>query len=601
MSRCCEILKRDGPARLGRLLLNRPLDTPGILSPEDWVSAGSVFQYPSLQEAREAAMGCQDEGKLFIQPYIPSALHAEIPLQPPLVEVGGPSGLVVHPFSDRKPEDADVYIVGNAGSLSRPRDLVEALAGLRERIPPDAALFAPALATPWNLALLVYLGVDLVDDVRVAMDGYYGKYHTRDGALPWKEFQEIPCRCRFCRRLQEIGTDESQEIERGEGQDAGREVPELLAGHNRQKLEEEVARVRELIRREGMREYLERQVRVTPDLTATLRVLDQEHVYLERRTPTVRRSTLYATTAESLQRVEVTRFAQRALERYQPPHSDVLLLLPCSARKPYSTSRSHRLFALAVGGYRRHLNELILTSPLALVPRELEEIYPASSYDVPVTGRWDLEERDWLLRCLDRYLANSPCGTIVAHLEGELRSAVEEHGIDATFTAGGTSEQGLASLASAVSEACQGASRLGDFRLRQYRALADYFFGRGAGDALLEGTVRLKGREVQDEDRRPLASITPNGTLALSLVGARRLEPLGRYLVTIGDFEPRGTILAPGVVDADAEIRPGDEVIVVGSRAFGVGRARMSGWEMVQSRRGVAVDLRHVKRESDRR
>jgi len=590
MSRFFEVQKRDGPARLGRLLLNGPLDTPGILFPEDCVSAGSVFQYRSLEEAAEAAQRCQAQGKLFIQPYVPSALHAQPPLTPPLVEVPGPAGIVVHPFFDLPPEEADVYIPGQAGSLSRPRDLVVALAGLRERIAPDAALYAPSLATPWNLALLVYLGVDLVDNTRMLMDGYYGRYHTRDGVMPWRDFHELPCSCRFCSRIQE-----------GEIREECPEVLELLAGHNRQKLEEEISRVRETIRREGMREYLERQVRVTTELTTALRVLDQEHVYLEKRTPTVRRSILYATTAESLQRVEVTRFAERVLERYQPPPCDVLLLLPCSARKPYSTSRSHRLFSLAVGGYRRHLNELILTSPLALVPRELEEIYPASSYDVPVTGHWDLEERDWLLRCLDRYLADNPSGTIVAHLEGELRSVVEEHGIDAIFTAGGTSDDGLASLAAAVREACQGASRLGDFRLRQYRAMADYFFGRGAGDALLAGKVRLKGREVQDEDKRPLASITPNGTLSLSLVGARRLEPLDRYLVTIGDFEPRGTVLAPGVVDADSEIRPGDEVIVVGSQAFGVGRARMSGWEMVQSRRGMAVDLRHVSRASDRR
>jgi archaeosine synthase len=54
-------------------------------------------------------------------------------------------------------------------------------------------------------------------------------------------------------------------------------------------------------------------------------------------------------------------------------------------------------------------------------------------------------------------------------------------------------------------------------------------------------------------------------------------------------------LLAPGVVDADEQIRPGDEVIIVGEKAFGVGRARMSGWEMRESQRGVAVEIRHIK------
>ncbi len=83
--------------------------------------------------------------------------------------------------------------------------------------------------------------------------------------------------------------------------------------------------------------------------------------------------------------------------------------------------------------------------------------------------------------------------------------------------------------------------------------------------------------------------------IALSLAGAARLEPLGRYIVRIGDFLPKGSLLAPGVVEADEQIRPGDEVIVVGEKAFGVGKARMSGWEMVRSQRGVAVDIRHIR------
>ena len=52
---------------------------------------------------------------------------------------------------------------------------------------------------------------------------------------------------------------------------------------------------------------------------------------------------------------------------YIPPRCDVAVLLPCSARKPYSLSQSHRRFQMAVGD-RAH--ELIVTSPLGLVPRD---------------------------------------------------------------------------------------------------------------------------------------------------------------------------------------------------------------------------------------
>jgi archaeosine synthase len=443
-------------------------------------------------------------------------------------------------------------------------------------IPPDAALYAPAMATPANLAFLIYLGIDLVDSVKVEADGYMGLYHTADGCWPLERLDPLPCLCEHCLAMP-----------------AG-SVPELAAAHNLLKLEEALLMARQMIRSGTLREHIEKQVRVSPGLTAALRLLDGEHSYLEARTPLFRHSVLYANSAESLKRVEVTRFAERVLKRYRAPESDVLLLLPCSARKPYSTSRSHQIFLRAIGPARRYLHQLILTSPLALVPRELEEVYPAASYDLPVTGHWDLEERHWLLGCLETYLEKNRYARIVAHLEGELEDAVLSSGLDAVYTGGGTQEEDGKRLSSAVQEACQGSRRMEDLRLQRFRAAGDYYFGSGAGDILLSGAVRYSGRELQDGEKRALAMLTANGTIALSLAGARRLEHLGSYIVTMGDFVPRGSLLAPGVIDADEQIRPGDEVIVRGEKAFGVGRARMSGWEMVRSKRGVAVELRSV-------
>ena len=579
MTKYFEVIRRDGPARLGKLSLERTIQTPAIVSKDDYLCRGSVFSFGSAEEAMKSTPTSNVDKKLVILPYVPSALHVEPLLELPDQELDGPKGIVVHPFFGGKPDSADVYVMSSAGSLKNPRDLIGAVVGVRNRIPADTALYVPALATPANLAFLVYLGIDLIDTTRVVADAYFGRYHTRDGVRSLADFDELPCKCQFCQRLVE------------EGEDAA-----ILAGHNVLKLEEELAVAREMVRRETIREYVERQVRVTPELTAALRLIDQEHAYIERRTPQHRRSTLYANTAESLNRAEVTRFAERVLCRYTAPKSDVLLLLPCSARKPYSTSRSHRFFALATGSSRRYLNELILTSPLALVPRELEEVYPAASYDVPVTGHWDLEERAWLLRCLDGYLEKNRYARIIAHLDGELEQTVKDHGIDAVYTGGGTSDSALAMLSDAVGEACQGAVRLGDMRLGRYRAVADYYFGSGAGDALLAGKVKVKGREIQNEKGKTLVMITPNGTIALSPEGARRLEPLGKYIVTIGDFLPKGSLLAPGVIEADEQIRPGDEVIIRGEKAFGVGRAKMSGWEMVESKRGVAVELKQIEK-----
>jgi archaeosine synthase len=577
MTKYFEVLRRDGPARLGKLTLEQSLKTPAALSDEDYISVGSIFGFSSEEKALATAV-MEIQKKLVIMPHAPSGLRSEPSkiASSDEVKIGGPKGIVVHPFASEV-EKADVYVISSAGCLRSPRDLVRAVLGLRNIIPPDSAIYAPALATPENLALLVYLGIDLVDATRVIADGYYGRYHTRDRVFDSKSPEELPCRCESCVKW------------------ADNPSPELLASHNVQELEMELRRIKEAIRSEVMREYVERQVRVKPELTAAFRVLDQEHSYLERRTPQHRKSVMYANTTESLSRVEVTRFAERALTRFTPPKADVLLLLPCSARKPYSTSRSHRRFIEAIGPWRRYLNELILTSPLALVPRELEEVYPAANYDVPVTGRWDCEERRWLLKCLDAYLEKNRYSSIVAHIDGELREAVEDHGIDAIYTGGGTGDEGLARLSQAVKETTRGAVRTPDPRLQRFMAVADYYLGKGTGYLLFSGKVKIKGMEVQDERRRALARITPQGMIALSLEGAKILEPRGTYTVAIGDFLPKGSLLAPGVVDADEQIRPGDEVIIRGEKAFGIGRAKMSGWEMATSSRGVAVELKQIE------
>ena len=496
MTKYFEVVRRDGPARMGKLLLERQISTPALISKDDYVTAGSVYSYSSLDEAVSAGEALLSQKKLIFPAYVPAALRSEPALDLPPLDTDGPKGLLVHPFSIHKPEKADVYALGNAAALTNPRDLVGAVAGLRERIAPDTALYAPALATPANLALLVYLGMDLLDGIRMMADGLLGRYHTRDGVWKAIDLAELPCRCQHCREMSRGGVS-----------------AQSLVAHNLEKLEEELLVVREAVRSESLREYVERQVRVAPDQTAALRLVDQEHSYLERRAPVTRRSKLYANCSESLARIEVSRFAERVIGRYTAPKSDVLLLLPCSAKKPYSLSRSHRLFAEAVGARRRYLHELILTSPLALVPRELEEAYPAASYDVPVTGRWDREERAWLQSCLEAYLRKNRYNKIVAHLDGELEQAVKDSGLDATYTGGGTNGPALQRLADAVAEACHGAVRLPDLRLLRYRAHADYYFGQGAGDALLEGKIVVKGREIQDDSKRSLAATTPSGMI----------------------------------------------------------------------------------------
>ena len=116
---------------------------------------------------------------------------------------------------------------------------------------------------------------------------------------------------------------------------------------------------------------------------------------------------LHCNSHDSLNNPIITKWVDFMNQNYQPPHGldEVLILLPCSARKPYRMSNSHRKFLDAIGNSAFH--EVMVTSPLGLVPRDLEETWPASHYDIPVTGDWSLNEiertKQMLLSLINRH------------------------------------------------------------------------------------------------------------------------------------------------------------------------------------------------------
>src|SRR6058998_2154048 len=140
--------------------------------------------------------------------------------------------------------------------------------------------------------------------------------------------------------------------------------------------------------------------------------------------------------AESPARPEIVRFRRRIRERYvKPASARVLLLLPCSARKPYSASRSHRRFrdAILATANPSVVHEVIVTSPLGLIPRELERFHPARDYDIPVTGDWSRDEAAIVIEDLSAFLAANRYDAVVAHLGAEA-PIVHEALSDALFS-----------------------------------------------------------------------------------------------------------------------------------------------------------------------
>lgn len=145
--------------------------------------------------------------------------------------------------------------------------------------------------------------------------------------------------------------------------------------------------------------------------------------------------------------------------------------------------------------------------------------------------------------------------------------------------------------------------------IERIRATADYQFGKKVGillfpDAVVVEFSRNTGRirYVFLKNERLVTLRPTDGLFSLSIAGARRLfentDCAKCFVVAqnnVSDIIAKGgDVFAVHVVEADNEIRTGDEVVVVdqSSRLLAVGRAVLSGEEMKAFKKGVAVKVR---------
>ena len=363
-----------------------------------------------------------------------------------------------------------------------------------------------------------------------------------------------------------------------------------LLEHNRTALKQELSLIARRIRNGTFREYLDGRCRTRPEFVSIMRHIERSE-RMELNTPVSRTGPFLATSGDSIHRVEVRRFANRLVDRYIPPIADVAVLIPCSAKKPYSISQSHQKFSRAIG---RRAHEIIMTSPLGLVPRDIELCYPAAAYDVPVTGYWDHEERYLITETLVRYFTRHPYRRVIAHLDGDARiiaqDAADQAGFEIEFTCDNDRLTDHTSL-QALSEALDGERKI---KSHLVKGMISFQFGYD----LKAPNLEIKGsypKQVVKRGRNLYFSTDPvHGMIRPTFDGWSLIET--GYRVYIDDFVPQGDILAPGVIDVDPVIRPGDEVLVIGDKAMTTGRAMMSADEMIRSSRGIAVRVRKVKK-----
>jgi len=610
------VKKRDGPARLGELVIaDKKVVTPNILfintsrfkSPD---FADLVVTNQNIKTEKSALrimnsvfspLTGKIEDELQISKYmtypkdLPDELHlATMKLykkeKVTCYVISGNKGIINDALENNS---ASFFIVGNTVQLSHQQSkFVDFITELREKIGYQKMIYLPCIGDPTSLALLTYIGIDFFDSVSAILAARMGNLLFSTGKYNVNDLEEVPCSCPACSGF--------------EGKPSEMNFQQILS-HNYFALSNEIKQVRNAICRGNLRELVEIRVRADPSLTALLRCLDQDHYdFVEERTPIMRKNRLLATTKDALHRAEIKRFQERIIDRYKKPESaKILLLLPCSAKKPYSFSKSHRRFKERLDNLKNPqiIHEVIITSPLGIVPKELELTYPASAYDIPVTGFWDEDEKKMIRGLLKRYLEGNRYEKVILHLPRVVREIIEgivKEPVDTEIESGPTSHESLERLSDILKKSTESYAKIKPSirKKEDMESLASYHFGKEIADELLKD-CRIQGKYPYQKimhNNTQLGMITKErGLISLTIDGAKILAESGKYWVKIhDDFTLKGSVFAPGVTDADESIRISDEVVVLkNNNLCAVGVAQMNGNEMRESTHGEAVKIRH--------
>ena len=277
------------------------------------------------------------------------------------------------------------------------------------------------------IPILLYLGVDGFDlsyQFAMASQGFY----VTDFDNEWLDrLHQLPCNCNFC---QEIVSNKkpSNPIEL-----SLRNI-DLVNSHILWKSKEYILKFNYFQDKGLLREFVESETAKIPELVSLLRQFD--NYYINNKYPQFRRimsNRIQCPTSLSHSRPEIIDFIETIKENVYPDEQyELYVLLPCSASKPYSRSPSHQRFLRAIRRaipgslYKTIVHEIIITSPLGIVPRDLETVFPAAHYNVSVTGNWSDEEIQLSADCLYHYLKKAPKKVpIIAHVSGGYLKAVK--------------------------------------------------------------------------------------------------------------------------------------------------------------------------------
>ena len=448
-----------------------------------------------------------------------------------------------------------IIVLTDSPQLANNRGMLErAILTIRTTFP-SSLIWTPGISGPDNCALLSWMGVDIFDMARSRQANSLGVLLTETGP-----------------RLPEPST----------GEDLDMDFQAKLWINA-------ISAIRSAIRDGSLRELAERQSTSSPRSIEHLRIHDQISYQITDRLGITHSCVevgkkFRCHSFESRNDPTIRLWRDNISKKYMPPphQKEILVLLPCSEKKPYKLSQSHSRFRKQIRDIRAH--EVMVTAPLGLVPRELEDLWPAAHYDIPVTGDWDADELTIIYEMLDQLISRVGYSTVINHSGLKYRSQISNV-IDTRINDSAGSKDALERLSAAVKSACIDLSDITkelSHRLEKLKSISRFVYGF---DDWLKG-CKVRGRP-------PILTISKNGN-QMAKWDPRR----GRFLISKAcvrlmhdsdslkmvelhdELDWVGDIFPTMVKTHDSDILVGDEIRVI-QREQLVGSARVlaPGWE----------------------
>ena len=284
--------------------------------------------------------------------------------------------------------------------------LVDMIMTAKMNLPFERPLHLFGAGHPMMFSLAVALGCDFFDSAAYALYARQNRYMTENGTWRLSELDYFPCQCPKC------NAETPKEVM---GKSA-KEQENFLAEHNLHVCQAELRRIKQAIRDGRLWEHLEMRAHTHPALLTALRKLQKHQNFIEKHSPTVKKSGLFFFDSHSLSRPEVVHYQQTFSERYSPPeNAKVLLFTPQTRTKPFHKAREFQNISQVLKRLNKTLSKTVhvcfYSAPFGVTPLDLDEVYPLSQHEVALPI--EKETIEHVARQAANYIARSHYETVV--------------------------------------------------------------------------------------------------------------------------------------------------------------------------------------------